>query len=442
MTANLQSADRVAIVGAGPAGLVVARQLRNAGVPFDVFEKHSDVGGIWDPTNEGSPMYRSAHFISSKYNSSFYGHPMPDEYPDYPSWKQILDYIRDFAKAEDLYQHITFNTAVKKAELREDGTWDVSVDGETRRYRALVACPGVTWIPNMPTLEGTDSFKGEVIHSSSYRDTSTFIGKRVLVVGAGNSGVDIACDAAVSADKAFLSVRRGYRFIPKHVFGVPFDVFLNLGGQPPAGITVPEDPNELIDALVGDLTKFGLPAPDHSVLQSHPIVNDQIIHYFNHGDIVAKPDVARLDGNEVVFVDGSREEIDVVLLATGYHHKVPFVDENLFEWKSNHPQLYLNAFNRTVDSLYVVGMIVLADAAYRRVEEQAQLVAMDLTLEGADKEAFAEMKRTHFPNLRGDVGYLDTPRHADYVETHTYQAVLADIRKQFGVPDPGAVLTQ
>jgi len=440
MTTNHPRPERVCIVGAGPAGLVVARRLRDAGVPFDVFEKHSDVGGIWDPSNAGSPMYRSAHFISSKYSSGFYGYPMPDAYPDYPSWSQILDYIRAFAKAEKLYEHITFNTEVQKTDLLEDGTWNVTIGGEKRHYRALVAAPGVTWRPNRPKLKGAETFKGQIYHSSEYYDTSTFTGKKVLVVGAGNSGVDIVCDAATSADKAFLSVRRGYRFIPKHIFGVPLDVFLNHGGTPPAGVTIPTDLNQLIDALVGDLTRFGLPAPDHNVLESHPIVNDQIIHYFNHGDITAKPDVDRLDGNQVVFADGSREPIDVIVLATGYEHKVPFVDESLFEWKNDHPQLYLNVFNRRVDSLYVVGFAVFADAAYQRFEEMAQLVAMDLTLKGADKETFAQMKRTHFPNVRGNIAYIDTPRHADYVETRTYQTTLAEIRKQFGVPDLNAVL--
>ncbi|MTD54313.1 flavin-containing monooxygenase [Amycolatopsis pithecellobii] len=434
MSTETQAPDRVCVVGAGPSGLVIARQLREAGIAFDVYEKHSDVGGIWDPENEGSPVYRTAHFISSKYSSGFYGYPMPDDYPDYPSWRQLRDYIRHFATEEKLYEHITFNTPVERAELLEDGSWLVTVGGERKRYRALVAAPGVTWHPNVPELPGRETFTGRILHSSQYFDSSVFVGKTVLVVGAGNSGVDIACDAAVSADRAMLSVRRGYRFVPKHLFGVPLDVFLNYGGKAPAGITVPEDVNELVDAIVGDVTRFGLPAPDHDVLSSHPIVNDQIIHYFNHGDITAKPDVARLDGSDVVFTDGSREQVDVVLLATGYEYKIPFVDEALFEWKSGHPQLYLNIFNRTVDSLYVLGFIEFADAAYKRFEEMAQLVAMDLKLSGADKNAFTDMKRTHRPDLRGGRYYIDTPRHANYVETHAYQAALHDVRHRFGVP--------
>ena len=433
-TTDTTSLGKVCIVGAGPSGLVAARQLRAAGIPFDIFEKHSGVSGIWDPHNEGSPIYRTAHFISSRYTSGFYGAPMPESFPDYPSWRNILDYLRNFAVEDGLHELITFNSTVQSAVLEADGTWSVTVDGESRGYRALIAAPGVTWHANVPKLAGQETFTGEVRHSSSYFNPSEFTGKRVVVVGAGNSGVDIACDAAFAADAAFLSVRRGYRFIPKHLFGMPLDVFINEGGELPDGISVPEDPTELTDALMGDVTKLGLPKPDHRVLESHPIVNDQIIHYLRHGDIVAKPDIDRLEGDEVVFTDGSREQADLVLLATGYEYLMPFLDESLFEWRQGHPQLYLNTFNRTVDSLYVVGFIEFASAAYKRFEDMAQLIAMDLSLTGEQKAAFREMKRTHQPDLRGGHHYIDTPRHANYVEVHSYQHILAEVREKFGVP--------
>ncbi|MCZ4551463.1 flavin-containing monooxygenase [Gordonia rubripertincta] len=433
MSEDVARSDRVCVIGAGPSGLATARQLREAGIPFDVHEKHSDVGGIWDPTNEGSPIYRTAHFISSRFNSGFYGHPMPDSYPDYPSWSQIRDYIHDFATDEKLYEYITFNSRVEHAELRSDGQWDVTVGGEQKRYRALAVATGVTWHASTPELKGQETFTGKIMHSSEYSDSSIFWDKKVLIVGAGNSGVDIACDAATSAERAFLSVRRGYRFIPKHIFGMPLDVFSKGGRKAPAGITLPDNMDEIVDALVGDVTRFGLPAPDHDLLTSHPIVNDQIIHHFNHGDITAKPDIDQLEGSDVVFKDGTREQIDVLLLATGYDYKIPFLDDQLFEWQNGRPQLYLNTFNRTVDSLYVVGFVEFADAAYKRFEEMAQLVAMDLTLEGAEKATFAEMKAHHQPDLRGGRHYVDSPRHANYVDTLTFQQRMREIRDQFGV---------
>jgi cation diffusion facilitator CzcD-associated flavoprotein CzcO len=427
--------EKYCIVGGGPSGLIMARAFLKEGIPFDLFERHSDVGGIWDAENEGSPMYDSAHYISSKYTSGFYGYPMPESYPDYPTNYQVLAYVRNFARAFGLYDHVTLNTAVEHAEPDGDG-WLVTLqDGEQRRYRGLVCANGTTWHPNLPSYPGLESFTGEVRHSVTYRSPDEFRGKRVLVVGAGNSGVDIACDAALSADEAFISLRRGYRFLPKHVFGIPTDVFVNVGAELPEGVSVPEDPSAMIDALVGDLTRFGLPAPDHEALASHPTMNTQIVHHLAHGDILAKPDVKEFRGDTVVFADGSEERIDLVLFATGYEWRLPYLDEDLLPWKSGHPQLYLNVFHREIDNLYVLGFVEFADAAYKRFDEMAQLIVGDVraTLTGGeDKERLRRLKAEHEPDLTGGMEYVDSPRHANYVETHTYQHVLRELFDEFG----------
>jgi cation diffusion facilitator CzcD-associated flavoprotein CzcO len=428
--------DKVCIVGAGPSGLVAARALLKAGIPFDWFERHSDVGGIWDQANPGSPMYDTAHFISSKYTSHFYGLPMPESYPDYPTHRQIRDYIRTFADTFGLRPYLTTDTEVLRAEPDGDG-WLVTLPGQdVRRYRALIAAVGVTWHPNAPAYPGIDSFKGEIRHTVGYRSPDEFRDKRVLIVGGGNSGVDIACDAAYGAKQAAISLRRGYRFIPKHVFGTPTDVFINHGGQLPDGVTVPEDPSALIDALVGDLTRFGLKAPDHEALTSHPIMNVQLLHHLSHGDIAARPDVASFTERTVIFTDGTEEEYDLVLLATGYDYRIPFLDESLFEWKSGHPQLYLNTFHRGIDSLYVLGFVEFADAAYQRFDEMAALVVGDLRATGEAKAKLRELKASDHPDLRGPMEYIDSPRHANYVETHTFQHVMAQLREDFGWPAP------
>ncbi len=302
----------------------MARTFLKEGVPFDCFERHGDVGGLWDPENEGTPIYDSAHFISSKWTSYFYGFPMPANYPDYPSARQILDYILAFTDAYGLREHITFQTEVKKAEPEGD-RWRVELgNGEVRYYDGVIACPGVTWHASMPKLPGADTFAGEIRHSVSYRSTDEFTGKRVLIVGAGNSGVDIACDAAKHGAKAFFSVRRGYRFVPKHIFGIPTDVLTTGKALPPKGAPIVTDINKMLDTMNGDLTRLGLPKPDHDALSSHPIMNTQILHYLGHGDLIAKGDVKGFDGKDVIFADGSREEIDLVMFCTGYEYKLPF----------------------------------------------------------------------------------------------------------------------
>jgi amino acid transporter len=429
---------RYCIVGAGPSGMIMARALLKEGVPFDWYEKHSGFGGIWDAENPGSPMYESAHFISSKYTSGFYGDPMPAHFPDYPKWQQIRDYIGGFGAKYHLADHATFDTEVVNAELLDDEKWRVTLsNGSAHVYDGLICAPGVTWHANSPTLPGQESFRGEVRHSQTFGSGLEFRGKRVLIVGAGNSGVDIASDAARNADAAFLSVRRGYRYIPKHIGGLPTDAVLNGIIDPPKGLSLSGDTNQLIDALVGDLTHFGLPAPDHDALASHPIMNTQVLHHLAHGDLIAKPDIDHLTETGVVFADGTEEKVDLILLATGYEYRMPFLDPELLEWKQGHPQLYLNVFSRQHDSLYVLGFIEFADAAYKRFDEMAQLIVMDIRARetGIHHPELRALKAGDRPDLRGGIAYIDSPRHANYVEAHAYGAYLAELRDRFGWPD-------
>ncbi|HEY2661500.1 MAG TPA: amino acid permease [Caulobacteraceae bacterium] len=429
---------RYCIVGAGPAGLVAARAFKLEGIPYDQFERHSDVGGIWDIDNPGSSMYESAHFISSKYTSGFFGAPMPAEFPDYPDHRQILSYVRGFADRFDLRRGISLGCGVARAEPLGDGAkdgWSVTLQtGETRRYQGLVCANGVTWHPNRPTYPGLDQFAGDVRHTVEHRSAEAFKGRRVLVIGAGNSGVDIACDAARAADAAFLSVRRGYRFVPKHVFGTPTDVFLSGQIHPPKGVMLPDDPSKMIDALTGDLTRFGLPAPDHKALESHPIMNSQILHHLAHGDILAKPDVRQFTRTGAIFTDGSEEAFDLVLFATGYEYRIPYLDEDLLTWNQGHPQLYLNLFHRSLAGLSVLGFVEFASAAYQRFDEMAQMLVMDANIRqtGEGLAEWTRMKAEDQPNLRGSMTYVNSPRHANYVEVATYRRVLAEIRAQFG----------
>ena len=436
---NVDYSSRYCIVGAGPSGLVISRALTREGVPFDWFERHTDVAGIWDIDNPGSPMYESAHFISSKYTSAFVGYPMPTEYPDYPNWQQIRDYIQSFARAYGLADKVRLGTAVTSAVPETDGTWTVTLDdGEVRTYAGVIVATGTNWHPNRIDLEGIDSFTGDVIHSVDYRQASTFVGKRVLIIGAGNSGVDIACDAGRNATQAFLSVRRGYRYIPKHIFGVPTDALLSGILPPPKGVSMGAgDANKLIDTLVGDLTRLGLPAPDHDVLSSHPIMNTQVLYHLAHGDVIAKPDVARVDGNDVVFVDGSRESIDLIVLATGYQYEVPFLKAPDLEWNHGRPQLYLKLFARAYPTLYFMGFAEFADAAYKRFEDMANLIVMDIHQRetGIDYDKWLERKRLDQPDLSGGMDYIDSPRHSSYIDVDTYRNYLAEIRDEYNWPD-------
>ena len=214
---------------------------------------------------------------------------MPGEYPDYPNHAQALEYLRSFAKVFGLYEFIRFGQAVERAERVEEGDWRVTLgDGETRTYSGIIVAAGIHWTPNLPELPG--EFDGECIHSSRYKSPDILRDKRVLIVGAGNSGCDIAVEAAQHAARTFLSVRRGYHYLPKYVFGRPTDQVGEIGVKLhlPLFIRRPLD-RLLLKVVVGSPEQYGLPKPDHKLLESHPIVNSQILLALGQGDITPSP---------------------------------------------------------------------------------------------------------------------------------------------------------
>ncbi len=437
----LDRSDRYCIIGAGPAGLIAARSLKHAGIPYDQYEKNDDVGGIWEIQNDWSPMYESAHFISSKTISNLPGYPMPEDYPDYPNHRQILAYLKSFARHYDLYPMITFETAITWLSREADGHWCVELsDGRTLRYRGLYICNGNTWDPNMPTYPG--EFTGEVIHSVKYKNRSIFEGKRVMVVGGGNSGCDIACNAAITADATFLSLRRGYHFIPKYILGVPSDKFAD-------GMEFPLWFERLfftllLKLLVGDLTKYGLPKPDHRIMESHPIMNTQVLHYLGHGDLAYRPDIARFEGKKVHFTDGSVEEIDLIVYATGYKVTYPFMDRGHFEWVSKYPDLYLSGLHRTYDNVCCLGLHQTDGGAYDLFMLQADMMTNFILDQDAGSErarAFSERKRNDRPDLSGGLKYVKSARHATYVKKTAIKRYSERLMEEMGWTSFGTLPT-
>lgn len=422
----------ICIIGAGPAGLAMARACLVKGLAYDQFDANKDVGGLWDIEQDGSPMYESAHFISSKTKSGFDGFPMPEPFPDYPSHRQILNYIREFADLWGLRRHIAFETRVSDIEQLSDDDWRVTLStGEKRCYRGVVCATGSNWFPRMPELKGT--FAGELRHSSTYRDPKEFEGKRVMVIGAGNSGVDIACDAAQRADRAFLSVRRGYHFLPKHVWGVPSDVFASQGPKLPLWLSRIVF-GALLKFYVGDVSRLGLPRPDHKLLESHPILNTQVLHYLQHGDLHAKADVELLDGKDVVFKDGTREEIDMILCATGYNQVQPYA-RDYFRYEGGRPNLYMQLFSREHRNLFSPSFVETNSGAFKLFDIMAFAIANDLKDQQEDPGRAAKMAetiKTDHPDLTGGIKFVTSDRHSSYFDSDTWQAYMKRLFKKAG----------
>lgn len=431
MTKTTDPVDRsghYAVIGAGPAGLSAARNLQRFGVPFDGFEAHTDVGGLWDIDNPRSTVYESAHLISSKQMTEFAEFPMPEDTPDYPDHAMLSRYFRDFAAHYGLYEYYRFGASVTRVwpEDERASYWLVQVaGGETFRYRGVLIANGTLSEPNIPHFPG--KFSGRLMHSSEYKSARIFDDQRVLIVGAGNSGCDIAVDALHRARKVEMSLRRGYHFVPKYMLGKPAD---QLGG----GLPLPRPLKQRLDRFLlrlftGDPERFGFPRPDHALYESHPIVNSLVLYHAGHGDLGIRANVREFDGHTVHFVDGTRDDYDLVLLATGYKLHYPFIDAAHLNWEGSAPGLFLNVFHPRYDNLFVLGMVEATGLGWQGRYEQAEMVARFLRARDSEAPAAEWLRRRKTqanPDLSGGYSYLKLDRMAYYVHKDTY---LREVRR-------------
>ncbi|QEY63652.1 NADPH-dependent L-lysine N(6)-monooxygenase [Metapseudomonas lalkuanensis] len=415
-----------AIIGAGPMGLCSARQLQKHGIPFVGFELNGDVGGLWDIDNPHSTMYDSAHLISSKHTTEFSEFPMDADVAPYPHHSEMRRYFRDYARHFDLYKHFRFNTRVVHLERLERGWKLISEqDGQRREghFDGVLIANGTLHTANRPALPG--HFDGELLHSADYRSPVMFEGKRVLLVGCGNSACDIAVDAVHRAASVDLSVRRGYYFLPKFILGRPSDTF---GGA----VKLPRRLKQLVDgllvrALVGKPSQYGLPDPDYKLYESHPVMNSLVLHHLGHGDIKARPDITHVDGRRVTFSDGRQAEYDLILQATGYKLDYPFIDRAQLNWpeRAGAPQLYLNIFHPEYDDLFMMGMVEASGLGWQGRAEQAELVALYIRQQQArsqQAERFRALKADRAcQRLDGGYAYLELERMAYYVHKDSYR---------------------
>ena len=402
--------ENVCVIGAGLSGLVAIKNLREHGFGVDCYERETGVGGAWNWRHDRSPVYGSTHLISSKPFTQFPDFPMPDSWPDYPHHTQVLAYLERYADHFGLRDHIWFGTEVIKVEAADDGRWNVTVSGargggsdRTQRYAAVVVANGHNWSPKLPAYEGMADFKGEVIHSSAYKDPSQLRGRRVLVVGAGNTGCDIAVEAAQQASRCWHSSRRGYWYAPKFVYGRPADQINDIV----LGLRMPLRMRQWIfhrtlKRTVGDLTRFGLPKPDHKVYETHPIANSQLVYYVGHGSITPVPDVARFTRDGVEFVDGRAAEPELVVLATGYLPRFEFLAPDLLNVDAEgRPRLFLHAFSPAYPTLAVAGLLQPDSAVFSLVHWQTVTIAKWLRLRETSPEAAAAFWRKHHGLVSG-----------------------------------------
>src|SRR5689334_254556 len=367
---------KACVIGAGSSGIAAAKALHQRGIPFDCFEKSDRVGGNWvfQNINGMSSCYRSLHINTSRKRMEYSDFPMPDSYPQFPHHTHIAAYFDAYVDRFGLREKITFNTGVEHASRDADG-WVVRLDtGEERRYDALLVANGHHWDARWPepAFPGADEFAGVQMHSHDYKgeDATFFRDKRVVVLGMGNSAMDIAVEASFSAEKVFLAARRGAYVIPKWVFGRPLD---QIGTKPmvPFKIRQPVAAG-LLRAAVGDMERYGLPKPDHEILQAHPTVSDDILSRIGHGEITPKPNIERLTERSVVFVDGSEEPADIVVYCTGYKVSFPFFDPGFISAPDNDLPLYRRVFHPDIEGVYFIALLQPLGATMPLAEAQSE----------------------------------------------------------------------
>lgn len=310
---------KIAIIGAGPVGISVARALKEKGIAYDQLEAGSALGGNW---RHG--VYQTAHIISSKKTTEFPDYPMPADYPDFPSAAQMLKYLEDYAQHYGLGENMQFDSEVTSVAPDENNLWEVGIGGEKRIYEGVVICNGHHWDPRWPKYPG--AFTGEMIHSKDYKNPDELKGKRVLVIGGGNSACDIVSEAARVSESSHLSLRRGYWFLPKSFYGRPTAEMLTTW-MPVWMQRI--HLQTLIRIVVGDYRDYGLMKPDHKLFEHHPTINTELLHYLKHGRIKAHPDIKKFDGRVVEFVDGNRETFDLIVCGTGFYVSIPFLAPNV-----------------------------------------------------------------------------------------------------------------
>ena len=375
-----QQLPRTAIIGAGSSGITALKTFAERGFDVTCFEASDRIGGNWvyENINGMSACYRDLHINTSRLRMAYSDYPMPEDYPDYPNHAQIAAYFDDYVDHFGVRDRIRFETPVKHAERLADGTWELTLgDGSTDRFDALLVANGHHWDPRWPepAFPGSDSFKGEQMHAHAYLRPDSLDGKDVVVLGMGNSAMDISVEASYVAENVYLSARRGAYIVPKYIFGKPTD---QLGGwvNPRIPFKIRQKAvAKLINTYVGKVTDFGLPKPDHEFGDAHPTISSRILDRITHGAIKVKPNIRRLEGNEVEFEDGTRVHADVVIYCTGYKITFPFFDEDFISAPDNQIELLRRVFNPDIPNLFFIGLLQPLGAVMPLSEAQGRWVS-------------------------------------------------------------------
>ena len=435
----LDPASRVCVIGAGSSGIASCQVLHARGIGFDCFEKGSQVGGNWRYMNDNgmSSAYDSLSINTSRRIMEYAAFPMPEDYPDFPTHRQIAAYFDAYVDHFGFRDRISFRTEVTHVCRGAEGGWDVTLDdGSTTNYEAVMVANGHHWDPRWPEPPFPGGFDGEQTHSHHYKTPEGYEGKRVLVLGIGNSACDIAVETSRVSEMTFLAMRRGAWIIPKYFGATPSDELApdwlarNVPFPLLRGVFMRQ-----IKRINGHPSDFGLPEPDHKLGQAHPTISSDLTGRIGHGKIKVKPNIEGLEGDSVRFADGSVERIDRIVYCTGYKISFPFLDRELLDPSAdNRIDLYRRAVHPDLAGLYFIGLVqplyAIMPIAERQSEWLADLLEGTVALPPREK-MISEIGRDRRALERR---YVASKRHTIQVDGPPYMRQLANERKKHGVP--------
>ena len=366
-------------------------------------------------------VYEATHIISSKALSEFEDFPMPSDYPDFPSHRQVLAYFESYAEHFGLRPYIKLKTRVIQASLAADGKWLVQVEGPDgpveERFDYIMVAAGHHREPSVPSYPGR--FTGQSLHSCAYRRADPFRGKEVLVVGAGNSACDIAVDISRVAHRTCISMRRPSYIAPKLIWGYPIDVFCTSFRFLPKPI-VPALLRFLLRVHIGPYERYGLQAPTGNALSMHPTLNTGILEALRHGRVLPRIGIDRFGGENVHFNDGQSERFDAIVFATGFRTSFPFLPASVIDWDTERrPPLYLKMMHRSLPSIFFIGLFQPLGCIWTLADYQARIAVAQITGKlkrphDLETRIAHEISSTHWQ-------FDDAPRHAIEVDFHDFR---------------------
>lgn len=408
---------RIAVIGAGACGLCAAKYLTQAGLDVIIFEIGSQMGGMWcyENDNKLSSAYRTLHINTSRDVTRFHDHDFDPDVQFFPDHWDMHKYLVKYAEHFDIAKLVRYNTRIKDVRplfdpKTEPPLWELELDdGSTEQFDAVIAATGHLSEPlHVPMFQ--NDFKGEYLQAHYYREPEPYVGKRICIVGVGNSACDISGDVCATAKRCVLVARSGVLILPKLLFGMPFtDITRKIQRHWIPASLRRRFTRWLTYLAHGDITKLGFkPLVDK---RAHVTSNGTIITDVAYSRIEVKHGIQKIEGKTIHFVDGSSEEFDVLIAATGYLIDLPFISREVVPLADNKLNLYKRMTRPDWPGLYLMGFFNLDSALNMVYEHQARWVR-DIELGDAKMPTAAEMEADI--KRKDDwvkQNYNDSPRH-------------------------------